>query len=228
MTGEVFTYGNILKPHVEEWIAETEKGKTDLNFQDYFNNKMEANERLKQQILSEKVRYFDDTDRKKTEIIFQNKQLMQEGLDSDSKDPTGLKPLAPGSYAFVVADVKDAQGSIERKFYATPKIKTKKGLIQHSSFARGGNVVSAGMLEINNQCQLIGVRNKSGHYKPTAKELALLIKHLMDSGFDVSTLHVTQCKKYLATFCDKFKLSWGIVQQRADLWYEQTGKQLIE
>lgn len=224
MPPPIFVYGNVLKPFVKEWMALKEMGLVEENFQDYFSKKMESDDALKSTILNQQVRYFDDAERERTEIIVEDGQLKQRGIDNDSLD---LKPLASAYYAFVIADVKNTEGGLERKLYATPKIHTPSGRIQHSSFVRGGNVVSAGMIEINDQQQIIGIKNISGHYKPSLKELAYLINHLKEAGFDVSNLHVTCFKNKWGIFLSKFGLSWGIIQQRADKWFNETGKGLI-
>jgi len=224
-TGEIFIYGSVLKPHVEKWIKETESGRTQLTFQDYLSGQFDTDQELKDSIIKQQVRYFDDTDREKTQISIENGKLMQIGLDNDT---SGLKPLPTGSYAFVVATVDDGLGKIERKFFATPKIKTEAGKIQHSSFMRGGNVLAAGMLDINEHNQVIGIRNQSGHYKPTGKELAQLVKHLIEAGFDTSKLFVTCYKNELGKFFGRFGLPWGIVTQPAERWFDQTGKKLLE
>jgi hypothetical protein len=221
----IFIYGGVLKPHVEEWMSKVEAGETQATFQDFLAEKMEKDDNLQSSLLGQQVRYFNDEDRKKTEIKVENGQLMQIGLDNP--DPE-LKTLTFGSYAFVIADVKNEKGEIERHFYATPKVKTGSGKIQHSSFTRGSNVVSAGMLEVNDKQQIVGIRNQSGHYKPTSKEIAHLIKHLTEAGFDTSQLHVTCAKSQLRIVLNRFGISWGIVNHRADKWFSETGHKLLK
>ncbi len=225
-SGEVFIYGNVIKPHIKDWMKKTESGETTLNFQDFLTEKMSQEPELEGSLLGQQVRYFNNKDREQTKIKILNGNLMQIGLDSTT---TELKSLVPGNYAFVIADVKDASGNINRTFYATPKVKTANGKIQHSGFVRGGNVVTSGMLTINDKEKIIGIRNESGHYQPTSKDLAHLVKHLQDSGFDTSKIYITCYKSQLGMFINnQFNLKWGIVEQRADLWFEETGRKLVD
>lgn len=72
-------------------------------------------------ISTSRVRYFKDKDRDQTEGSFKNGVLYQKGLDRGEDKST----LSEGEYIFVIKD---------DKLYATKKLMTDTGKIQHSSF----------------------------------------------------------------------------------------------
>lgn len=223
---EVFLYGKTLKKYAKEWIVKTKRGKTTENFQDFAARRM-AEDSVK--IEKVHIRYFNDEDRQKTEVDIKDGRLTQIGLDeADSK-----KKNMDGTYAFVLGTVFDEESQKMKKvMFAAPKIFTNQGKIQHSSFLRGGDVLSAGMIKVGEEGRdSISIYNKSGHYKPTEKEIAHLVKHLEESGYDISKIHINYIKPGIFGLI-KFKLnipiSWGIVQERADKWLKEKGNSLIE
>jgi hypothetical protein len=222
---EIFLYGMTLEKYVKEWIAKTEAEETTDNFQNF------AAKRLSEdsvEINQKKVRYFNDEERKKTEVVIDNGELMQIGLDNKNNEKKNLE----GTYAFVLATVFDEKTKKMKKImFATPKVSTEEGKIQHSSFLRGGNVLSAGMLKINTIGNMLTIYNHSGHYKPTDKEIAHIVKHLEESGYDISKIHVNYIKDDLfSRIINKMQINikWGIVQGRADKWLKEIGNKLIE
>lgn len=217
--GKIHLCGQVLKKYVDQWKTAKTNNKTTDEFQIWMEKQAEEPV-AKKDIIEKSVRYFNKHERKQTEIHCVNDSLQQIGLDKNSREK---KPLEAGEYAFVVGKIYDKTAKkLVTKFYATPKIKTAKGGIQHSSFLKGGNVKSAGMLTINDKGQITRIRNISGHYKPTDKELARLIKHLNDSGYNVSQIHITTYKNNFYRFVSLYlniNFKWGIVNQRADKWY---------
>lgn len=218
--GEIFIYGNLLKPHAEEWMTKTRNGETNKTFQDFMQEKFASDVKLENSLIQQSVRYFNDTDRKQTKVRVFNGKLVQTGLDSDNKT---LKPMAPGEYIFVIADTM-IDGNIQRSLYATPKGKTKAGKTQHSSFVRAGNVLSAGKMSIDDK-GFITISNSSGHYRPQAKEIMAALKYFQEAGFELSKINVLCYHSDLSAGLDhQFNVKWGVTSQRADLWLEQVEK----
>jgi macrodomain Ter protein organizer (MatP/YcbG family) len=239
--GEIHLYGKKLKKFAEQWMEKSRSHAFTSDefingqpptFQQFIEKKASTDTDLKQVIRSESVRYFNDRERQETEVKIVDGLLYQVGLDN--QDTSQLHPLkAKAKYAFVLGDVVE-NGKIATKLFATPKIKTEKGLIQHSSFLRGGNVKAAGMLipQVGpDGAVTFLLRSQSGHYRPTQKEMAHLLSYLKNSKYDISTIWVQGTRFPLVNqFLNKIKFggSWAMATQRADLWYEQTGKDLIK
>lgn len=224
-TSQVFLYGNTLEKYAKEWVAETENGETQELFSDFAARRI-ADDSVALDKTS--VRYFTKEDRRRTEITVTDGKLTQLGLDQ----PEDIKRELDGTYAFALGTVLDPETkTIKKMLFAAPKTQTNQGKIQHSSFFRGGNVLSAGMLEINSETSTLTIRNQSGHYKPTEKELAHVVKHLKDIGYDISKIHVNYTRfSFIYSIKNVFNinLSWFLVQSRADKWLEEKGLQLIE
>lgn len=225
--GHIHTYGNSLKEFVEKWMEEVRTGKTEENFQKWME-KCSEEVGVQKKLKEVAVYYFNDLERQQTEVHIGGGSLAQRGLGSDKE---GLKPLK-GEYAFVVGEFwNESTHQIETKFYATPKIQTEKGKIQHTSFLRGGNVRSAGMFVITDEKQMVHIRNQSGHYKPGEKEMAYLLKHLKESGYDISKIHLQCFRNRFFRFASlylKIDIKWGVLTQSGETWFEQVGKYLIE
>lgn len=229
--GTVHLYGNKLKKYVTEWMKEVRKGETEENFQTWMQRKTQ-NVEFEKFIMEHSVRYFDDTDRKLTEVHVDKKGfLVQHGINSKGDK---LKALANNTYAFVLGEVFNPKTEkTETKLYATPKTKTEKGKIQHSSFLGGATVKSAGMLVVSNEGQVVNIRNQSGHYKPSSKEMAYLVKHLKESKYDISKIRVTYYKNELFRIINSIfnriniNINVGMIKQNAQKWFENTGKSLI-
>ena len=129
-----------------------------------------------------------------------------------------------GRYAFALGEVV-GEGT---KLFAT--VKNKKEGIQHSSFLAGHAVKSAGMLEIDGEGKIVGVSKESGHYKPTDKEMAHLIKYLKENEFDISKLTVLCTRHHLFfQISNTFNLNikWMATEQSAENWYENIGSRLL-
>jgi len=237
--GRIYTYGKQLEPYVQEWMEETRQGKTEFDFQIWMGEKVTSSEDTAAALKKGAVRYFDDVERMQTEVsVGADGRLVQIGLDSEDMEK---KPLKEGMHAFVIGEVfvedpeRDADGYVQgkkvAKFYSSPKVKTAKGKIQHSGFMRGGNVISAGVIEVDGEGNVTIIKNQSGHYRPTPKQMAINIKYLMEAGFDVSKMHVIYPKDLLYLHLEihfDLKIEWGFVNQRADKWFEETGKYLLE
>ncbi|MCH9811588.1 hypothetical protein K0U07_02350 [bacterium] len=118
-----------------------------------------------QMIRSKRVRYLTDADRAKTEVTIRDGVLYQIGLDSTGEP----SKLPEGQYVFVINN---------GKLFATPKVMTDTGRIQHSSFFRGGDVNSAGKLSVDDKGRITEVNRESGHYKPGSAHLKTAISYL--------------------------------------------------
>lgn len=226
---EVCVYGPKLVPYISMWKDQLGQEDSEESFQEFMAKRAEVDDKVGNLLTNSSVRLFDDKEREQTLAHFDEGQVTQVGLDSENEN---AKEFKEGEYAFVLADQIDHENvEIVTRLYATPKIETEKGKIQHSSFMRGGNVISAGILTVDNNGNITKIRNQSGHYKPTDKELALIVDYLQKSGYNISKFYIT-C--YKSQFYRKAQntlhidLKWGIVNQRADLWLEETGCSLIE
>lgn len=179
--GEIFLYGETLKPYVKKWMKESKSGAFKGTFQDFM-----AQHPNLSSLSTENVRYLSQAERDQTEVSVVAGYLCQVGLDSTS---TQKHILPDGNYAFVLAQTHDKEGNLQVKFYAALKGKSSKGKIQHSSFARGGNVVSAGILEISSG-KIVNISNFSGHYRPTTKELIECLLFLKEQKYDIQQCYV--------------------------------------
>lgn len=148
----------------KDWVAlgGIVSGKT---FNEFVNDKMESSPEFKDVIETNRVRYFNDTERMQSAITFESGKPVQIGLDSKDSTKAGLKA---GTYAFALG--KD-------KLFMSPKMSTDKGRIQHSSFLRGGKVKSTGMIVVGDDGKISSIRNQSGHYQPRKKEMAAITNH---------------------------------------------------
>ena len=74
----------------------------------------------------------------------------------------------------------------KRKIYLNDHI---RGKFHHSSFLSAANVVAAGEIAIHNG-KVVGIVNKSGHYKPTAYMLHYFLRHLHANGVNLKGIPV--------------------------------------
>ncbi|ECY7603715.1 TPA: hypothetical protein ACWV7F_004477 [Salmonella enterica subsp. enterica serovar Muenchen] len=70
--------------------------------------------------------------------------------------------------------------------------KHQRNVFHHSSFLAGGPILSAGELSINNGI-LVGITNKSGHYKPDDENFLDMLAYLKTRG--VNLCNVAACMK---------------------------------
>lgn len=197
----------------KEWVSlgGIASGKT---FNEFVNEKMASNPEFQAIIEANKIRYFNDVDRAQTATTFDGGKPMQIGLDANKSEVNGLKP---GTYAFALG--KDT-------FFMTPKISTEKGRIQHSSFLKGGKVLSAGMIVVGDDGKITSIRNQSGHYQPQKKEMAAILNHLKENMSDEDFRNIQLSLNMnmgwrigVANFLDhELDIKWGIVQKPAHEW----------
>lgn len=191
--GEVFFYGNTLKPFVKEWKKLIDSRKIEINFNEYMNYQLQ-DPTLNKKLMSSAVRYLSKAEQKRTKVKVKKGRLVQKGLDTSSLKRTQLKP---GVYAFVIAQTETKKGKLKKTLFASPKIKTDKGKIQHSSFVRGGNVVASGTFEIGTDGHIESIKNFSGHYRPTGKDITKTLSYLFKAGYDTSKINITYYKSDL-------------------------------
>lgn len=216
--GDLFLYGKTLKPYVEKWIREVKAHRFEGTFQDYMNQP-----ELIATLETKKVHYFNEVEQNQTEVIFENGQLKQVGLGATDE---ALKPLPRGKYAFVIANKRDPEtGELKPHLYASLKSIGPKGKTQHSSFTKGSNVISAGMIEINDRGGISSVQNYSGHYRPTDVELKTALRFLKDAGYDLSTFCVTyyssDLKMGLSNFLNIGRIGYTLCN--AEKWLRKKG-----
>jgi hypothetical protein len=203
--GEVHIYGRDLKPFVKEWMDQN-RG-IDSDKQQTFQEFMGTEEMAPRLAALKKVRYFNDNERNETKVLIDKEagKLTQIGLavgykaktKSDenevksvenevnlAKEPTKLKQ---GSYVFVIGNIRGEDDKPKPTLFASLKGETNKGdFVQHSAFMRGGAVLTAGMMEIDKEGNIVSITNFSGHYRPGEKEMAILLKYLVDNGCNLS------------------------------------------
>jgi hypothetical protein len=194
--GEVFLYRDTLKPLVDKWIHDSKNGIFTGTFQEYIelNLDLTALDQLK-------VRYFSDEDRMKTRVRIHSRSLEQIGLDQLG---TEMKVLPEGEYAFVLSQSIDDQGVTSKNLYAAIKGGTGAGKVQHSSFTRGGNVISSGLFSIGPNGTIEMVENYSGHYRPKKEELLAILTFLKEQGYDIAQCNVRYHLNDVAMFLSKF------------------------
>lgn len=213
--GEIFLYGKTLKPYVKKWMKETRNGTFTGTFQQFMEKSPDLNA-----LAAEQVRYLSDAERDQTEVSIQCGYLCQSGLDSSN---TLKKPLPEGTYAYVMVQSIDQQGNPQVKLYAALKGMTSKGKIQHSSFARGGSVISAGILEVSSLGKIASISNFSGHYRPTKKELLACLTFLKDNKYDLQQCYVQHFSHSILmgiAHITHIKIL-GAVLTRADKWLKK-------
>lgn len=213
--GEIFLYGSTLKPYVQAWMKACKSEAYKGTFQDYMENHPDL-----ETLATAKVRYLSQNEQKQTAISIIDGKLCQAGLDSTDTQP---KNLPKGKYAFVIANVPDENGTRKPQLFAALKGETSTGKIQHSSFARGGNVVSAGTFEIDSDGKIASISNFSGHYRPTKKELFLCLNYLKNNGYDLQQCYVQHYANTL--FMGLAHIipikGFAAVLMRADKWMAQ-------
>lgn len=189
---QFFVDSTVQEKYVKEYMRDLKAGKTDATFQGYMEKRIHREDSVASEIEKARVRYFNDDERKQTEVVLKGGKLQQIGLNSGTNR---LKALPEGVYAFVLVDQSDPKtGAITQKLYATPKMQTEDGTIRHSSFTRSGNVISAGAIEMGKNGELLGISNWSGHYKPTVQHLELLVDHLKAANVDTSNVQIIERK----------------------------------
>ncbi len=88
----------------------------------------------------------------------------------------GGQPVEDGEYLCTLVGFRNEYNEIEKKWYMHPKV---RGVIQHSSFSRGGPVISAHLGAIRDG-KLVRVLMYSGHYHPQKKEKEQVINYLTE------------------------------------------------
>lgn len=213
--GEIFLYGKTLKPYVKKWMKASKSGAFKGTFQEFMEKHPDLNT-----LAAAKVRYLSPKEQKQTAVSIVNGQLCQAGLDSTDKQS---KPLPNGKYAFVIANVPDENGHSKPQLFAALKGDTSTGKVQHSSFARGGNVISAGTFEVGAGGKIARISNFSGHYRPTKKELFLCLDYLGKNGYDLQECYVQHYANTL--FMGLAHIipikGFAAVLMRADKWMAQ-------
>lgn len=167
---EMHIYGLVLEKAGQEWANSTAK----VSFNEYVLAKEEWDAEFAKMIDTEKVRYFSDEEREQTRVHFVNGALWQIGLDGERNE---IAQVPEGGYAFVLGN---------EQLYLTPKIVTKKGKIQHSSFFRGGPVRAAGKMQVGPDGRIVWLSDDSGHYRPSHSATAEALQFFhsqMPTGF---------------------------------------------
>lgn len=225
--GEIHIYGNKLKKYVLRWMDETRTKKTSDSFQTWIQKKASTPE-MKKITKKNSVCYFSDQEKVNTEVsIDREGHLTQIGLDTSTNKQ---EKFAPGEYIFVFGEVFDeSKVECRKKFYAAPKMNWKNGKIQHSTFLNSGSVIAAGKLRVTEKGEYF-IRNRSGHYKPTQKELAYFVQYLINQGVDTSKMNIEYQPSKLLLVASNFlhiEITRGMKSENLKYWFENTGKQLI-
>lgn len=153
-------YGNILKKFLPFGVVLDTK-RVSL----FLQTKVKSDKALQRTLIQKRVHYFSPKEQRETLTTVRGDRLYQVGLNKEG----ALTALKAGVYIFVFKD---------GKLHVTPKIRTAKGQIQHSSFLSGDAVEAAGILMVRGKGRIVGITNKSGHYKPGAKHTHTILHHL--------------------------------------------------
>jgi hypothetical protein len=124
------------------------------------------------------VEYLDEQQRKGKIIRIQNGLF----IDSSGKHyHTGVKSTmhSGNGWAVFVMD----------KNYTIYSDSHKSGTFHHSSFLSGGRVFSAGEIAVD-RGKLVAITCKSGHYRPTKKEMVCFLDSLSKRGVDLKKIPI--------------------------------------
>jgi hypothetical protein len=159
---QIHVYKNVIEKHLPSNIKTADH----QQIAEFMKKQIEDRTIVLEELENQSVRYFSESDKKKTQIHFNKKeQLTQIGLDQNGP----LKPLQEGVYVFVLKD---------EKLYLTKKEKTESGKIQHSSFFSGETVDSAGTMIVDKRGHISAINNHSGHYAPEDPHIKNILKYL--------------------------------------------------
>lgn len=146
-------YGRKLYPHFLEWKASPDTRDFQTVMQEKINN---MNARELREIKKIRLKFLTSSELKKHKANF-----------SEGKIYANNQLLQDGEYMFVM-DPK------HKYFYVGQK---KRGHFQHSSFLKGGAIGAAGVIQVKDG-KVVGIRNHSGHYRPSRESLDPAIKLL--------------------------------------------------
>lgn len=131
----------------------------------------------------------------KNEVFLINKG---EVFDTSNK----ATAFSKGSAIFVI----DSSGEIYTGIH-------KLGAFHHSSFLGGGAVMGAGEIQTNSEGQIIGITNKSGHYRPNTEETLRMLQIFADKGVDLSKVTLSLLDKGVTCNAKEFLDSGGDITQ---------------
>lgn len=175
---EYFFYKNFIIPFYEEW-----EGNNDLNFNDFFNQKILQDNDLLRDVANHRLRLFTRDEREKLRISFTDEgALMQIGLEGAERESI----LLPGSYIFVLKEIDHIDS-----MYLSKKEQTPQGRVHHSSFFHDQTVKSAGMVTIGEGGYLTSVQMYSGHFLPTRANIPVIQNFLKESISNYSDLNIS-------------------------------------
>ncbi len=195
--GELFFYGNTLKPFVKKWQKRVIAKGEDISFNQFMVRELEDS-KIKKMLMKQLVRYLSVEEQERAVVTFENGQPRQIGLESNK---TVANAMSPGMYAFVIAMTPDNKNGFSEKLYAIPKKDTEQGKLQHSSLVRGGKVIASGAFEVDSNGAIISVRNFSGHYRPTGADITCLMKYLKAHEVETEKIQIVHFRnKYSMGF----------------------------
>ena len=126
-----------------------------------------------------KVKYFSPAEKRKYQLIINNKRLTDLNKNKYSSEfdfKTGL--FTDG---LVILD-------LEQNIYLLPF--EERGLYHHSSLSNGQNVFFAGTMTVSDGL-VISISDLSGHYKPNISALQQFIHYLESSGLDLRYANIS-------------------------------------
>jgi hypothetical protein len=182
LPSEIHVYQNVLDKTYKEWEGQLNSPNAVPRFDLYVQKKLldRTDLRFVATIRKNNVRYLNDADLSKTKLtIEKNGDLKQVGLTSTSDKP-GPITRDGNDYAFVLGKNNAVLNDKSRAIYMTPKTQTDQGMINHSSFFRGGKVESAGMITMD-KGKIAMIEPLSGHYKPGDAEIAASLRYFRDN-----------------------------------------------
>lgn len=109
-------------------------------------------------------------------------QLFRNGIPFNTEHEKTLH-TGPGTAIFVIGPEED--------LYCASHI---GGIFHHSSFLGDGAVLAAGELKTDSNGTVVGLSNKSGHYKPMDEENLFLLQYFKSRGVDLKKVTFTEMR----------------------------------
>ncbi len=140
--------------------------------EDLFNEWVKVNKINPEEVAHYKVQYLrSEQEREQYELTVDNGTIKQ-GKPPQVYDTGSLQSFFEGSGWAIFVMSEDG------RIYSAPQL---IGRFQHSSFFAGGALASAGEIRVENG-RLIGISNKSGHYRPNWLFLVQVLQELRSRG----------------------------------------------
>ena len=101
-----------------------------------------------------------------------------------------------------------------------PEHQSYKRTVKHSSFLAGAEVIAAGEITIKNN-KIVEISNRSGHYEPSHKDMALLVNHLQGFGVNLSKVNLKLTNPDLNIRADLFLTHYPELQKAQNTSFDE-------